>query len=67
MNKKEPEHAKIKHMSEKPEHLCNGYCLPESGLVEANESGFIPLFQAGVSQPEAELHVEPVVREIQAE
>jgi hypothetical protein len=67
VSEKEANHTKIKHVSERTEHLCNGYCLPESGFVEPNQSRFIPIFQAGVSQPGAELHVEPVVREIQAE
>lgn len=67
MNEQEPNHTTIRQVRKIPEHLCNGYCLPESGYIESNQSGFIPIFQAEVSQPGTKLRGEPEPHETAAE
>jgi len=65
VSEREPDYTAIRQVRKKAQHLCNGYCMPESGLIEQNQSGFIPIVQRSVNLPAAELRGEQDVGETQ--
>ena len=67
VSEREPDYTVIKQIEETIGHICSGHCMPESGLIQQNQSGFVPIAQRSVSLPAAELRGEQDAHETQAE
>lgn len=65
VSEREPDYTAIKQAGETIGHICSDHCMPESGLIEQNQSGFIPIVQRSVNLPAAELRGEQDVGETQ--